>query len=50
VQDGISIYYTPTLERKSATLELDYMRLLFHSRAIMSGPEELIAQVIMGRL
>jgi hypothetical protein len=44
------IYYSPRLGRKSDTLELDYVRLLFRSRPIVSGPENLIAQVIMGRL
>ena len=49
-QDGTRIYYTPKLGRKSDMLELDYARLLFRSRPIMSGPEDLLAKVIMGRI
>ncbi|HEY6540305.1 MAG TPA: hypothetical protein VIZ18_05175 [Ktedonobacteraceae bacterium] len=49
-QDGTRIYYTPRLGRKSDVLELDYVRLLFRSRPIMSGPEDLLAKVIMGRM
>ena len=49
-QDGTRIYYTPKLGRKSDVLELDFVRLLFRSRPIMSGPEDLLAQVIMGRM
>lgn len=49
-QDGTRIYYSPKLARKSDVLELDYARVLFRSKPIMSGPEELCAQVIMGRL
>jgi hypothetical protein len=31
------------------TLELDYVRILFRSKPILSGPEELVANVVMGR-
>jgi hypothetical protein len=50
VQDGIRIYYSPKLGRVSDTLELDYVRMLFHSKPIMSGPEELLAGIIMARM
>jgi hypothetical protein len=43
------IYYSPRLGRKSEILELDYERVLFRSKPIMSGPENLVAEVIMGR-
>ena len=43
------IYYSPKLGRKSDILELDYVRILFRSKPIMSGPEDLVAQVLMGR-
>ena len=43
------IYYSPRLGRKSDILELDYVRILFRSKPIMSGPEDLVAQVLMGR-
>ena len=49
MQDGTRIYYSPKLGRKSDVLELDYVRVLFHSKPIMSGPENLVAEVIMGR-
>jgi hypothetical protein len=49
VQDGTLIYYTPKLGRKSDVLELDYVRVLFRSKPIMSGPDDLVAEVIMGR-
>ena len=49
-QDGTRIYYTPKLGQKSDVLELDYVRLLFRSRPIMSGPEDLLAKMIMGRM
>ena len=49
-QDGTRIYYTPKLGQKSDVLELDFVRLLFRSRPIMSGPEDLLAKVIMGRM
>ena len=48
-QDGTCIYYTPKLGRTSNVLELDYVRILFRSKPILSGPEELVAGVIMGR-
>ena len=48
-QDGTRIYYSPRLGRKSDVLELDYVRILFRCKPIMSGPEELVAEVIMGR-
>jgi hypothetical protein len=44
------IYYSPKLGRKSDILELDYVRILFRSKPILSGPEELVATVIMGRV
>jgi len=47
MQDGLRIYYSPKLGRD--TLELDYMRILFSSKPILSGPEELVAKVVMGR-
>ena len=50
IQDDIHIYYSPKLARKSDTLELDYVRILFRSKPILAGPEELVATVIMGRL
>lgn len=50
MQDGTRIYYSPKLGRKSDVLELDYARFLFRSKPIMSGPEELVAEVIMGCL
>jgi hypothetical protein len=49
-QDGIAIYYSPTLARHSATLELDYARVLFRSKPILMGPEELVAGVVMGHI
>ena len=48
-QDGTRIYYTPKLGRKSDVLEFDYVRILFRNKPIMSGPENLVAEVIMGR-
>jgi len=50
VQDGVRIYYSPKLGRKSDVLELDYVRLLFHSKPIMSGPDDLVATIMMGRI
>ena len=44
------IYYSPKLGRKSDLLELDYARILFHSKPIMSGPEDLVATIMMGRI
>ncbi len=48
-QDGTRIYYSPKLGRKSDVLEFDYVRILFRSKPIMSGPEDLVAEMIMGR-
>ena len=50
VQDGVRIYYSPKLGRKSDVLELDYVRLLFYSKPIMSGPDDLVATIMMGRI
>ncbi len=50
MQDGIHIYYSPRLARKSDSLELDYVRVLFRSKPLMTGPEDLVASVIMGRI
>lgn len=50
LQEGVRIYYSPRLGRISQTLELDYARLLFRSKPILSGPEHLLATVVMGRL
>jgi hypothetical protein len=50
IQDGVRIYYSPRLARTSATLELDYARVLFRSKPMLTGPEELVAAVVMGRL
>ena len=44
------IYYTPKLERKTDVLELDYVRFLFHGRPLMTGPETLLATIIMARI
>ena len=44
------IYYSPKLGRRSDTLELDYVRVLFRSKPLMTGPEDLLASVIMGRV
>jgi hypothetical protein len=49
VQDGLRVYYSPRLGRKSDIVELDYVRVLFRSKPILSGPENLIANIIMGR-
>jgi len=50
MQDGIHIYYSPRLARKSDSMELDYVRVLFRSKPLMTGPEDLVASIIMGRL
>ena len=50
LQDGVRIFYSPKLVRKSATLELDNGRVLFRSRPMLTGPEELVAAVVMGRV
>jgi hypothetical protein len=48
-QDGVKVYYSLKLGRKADVLELDYVRTLFRSKPQLSGPEELLAQIIMGR-
>ena len=50
MQDGIHIYYSPRLARKSDSMELDFVRVLFRSKPLMTGPEGLVASVIMGRI
>ena len=50
MQDGIHIYYSPKLGGQSDALELDYVRILFRSKPLMTGPEDLLASVIMGRV
>ncbi len=50
MQDGIHIYYSPRLARKSDTMELDYVRVLFRGKLLLTGPENLVASVIMGRI
>ncbi len=50
MQDGIHIYYSPRLARKSDSLELDYVRVLFRSKPLMTGPEDLVASILMGRI
>jgi len=50
VQDGICIYYSPQLGRRSELLELDYVRTLFGSKSMMTGPEDLVASVLTGHL
>jgi len=49
MQDGLCIYYSPKLGQKSDVLELDYVRVLFRGKPLLSGPEELVAHIIMGR-
>jgi len=49
-QDDLRIYYSPKLARRTDVLELDYVRILFRSRPLMTGPEELLATIIMGRV
>ncbi len=44
------IYYSPKLGRTSDILELDYVRILFHSKPVLSGPDNLVATVLMGRI
>jgi len=46
----LRIYYTPKLARQSDVLELDFARVLFRNRPVLVGPEELLAQVVMGRV
>ncbi len=31
-------------------LELDYLRLLFRSRPVMTGPDDLLEKIVLGRL
>ena len=50
VQDGLCIYYSPQLGRRSELLELDYVRTLFGSKPMMTGPEDLVASVLTGHL
>jgi hypothetical protein len=50
VQDGVSIYYSPKLGRTSDIPELDYVRILFHSKPVLSGPDNLVATVLMGKI
>jgi hypothetical protein len=50
VQDGLCIYYSPQLGRRSELLELDYVRTLFRSKPVMTGPEDLVASVLVGHL
>ena len=50
MQDGVRIYYSPQLGRKADTLELDYVRVLFRNKPLMTGPEDLLATLIMGRI
>jgi len=46
----VRIYYSPKLGRTSDVLELDYVRLLFHSKPVLSGPDNLVAAILMGRI
>ena len=50
MQDGIHIYYSPRLAHKSDSMELDYVRVLFRSKPLMTGPEDLVASILMGRI
>src|SRR5229473_7766804 len=50
MQDGLCIYYSPQLGRRSKFLELDYVRTLFGSKPMMTGPEDLVASVLIGHL
>ena len=49
-QDGTQIYYSPRLARGSGVLELDFQRLFVRGKPILSGPEDLVARVLMGRI
>jgi len=49
-QDGIRVYYSPRLDHASDVLELDYARILFQSKHVLVGPDELLARLIMGRI
>jgi len=46
----VQVYYSPKLDRKADVLELDYARILFRSKPILSGPDDLVATIIMGRV
>ncbi len=50
LQDGLCLYYSPRLGRASDLLELDYVRNFFRSKPLLTGPEELIARLITGRV
>src|SRR5215471_9977095 len=50
VQDGLCIYYSPQLGHRSELLELDYVRTLFRSKPVMTGPEDLVASILTGHL
>ena len=50
VQDDLCLYSSPQLGRRSELLELDYVRTLFRSKPVMTGPEDLVASVLMGHL
>jgi hypothetical protein len=49
-QGDLCIYYSPALGRRSALLELDYVRTVFRYQPVLTGPEELIACVLTDRL
>ncbi len=44
------IYYSPKLGRKADILELDYARILFRCKPMLSGPDDLVATIMMGRI
>jgi hypothetical protein len=50
VQDGLCLYYSPQLGRWSDLLELDYVRTLFRSKPVLTGPDDLMAGVFAGHL
>lgn len=50
VQDGLCIYYSPQLGRRSEILELDYVRTPFRNKAVLTGPEDLVASILAGRV
>jgi len=50
LQDGLHIYYSPRFARQSDTIELGYVRVLFRHKLVVSGPEVLLANVVMGRV
>ncbi len=49
-QDGLCLYYSPQLGRRSDLLELDYVRTLFRSKPVLTGPDDLVASVLTGHL